>query len=313
MKFISKVVFFLLVLTSTLLASSEITRINGDNIFIELSYTHHQNSNHKIDENFMVLDYEGNEVAVVKLVEIIKLNEEKYEYRLKLISGESNIKPGFLIKEYNEILLISLIAEYSKIELEPKVNENYVALTSETPALKTSGTVLSLGAYLTSNRNRIICGGLSTTFMELGPVDMWELIGLDLGIQPEIIHDKFYMGLSGNVGIGFGFGNIKWARPEGNYDDSLLVNSGEAKLDAQGFIYSYRLSGTVTINFIRQLGLQLKVSYLKFFNLGYVDNTIPENGDHKYYEIRDEWLEQDLDNAGVTVGFGLVYNLIDKK
>lgn len=300
---------FVLISMSVSLLSAEpldIIDVSGDEIIVEGDDNFHEQGTW-----FMVIDYNGKEIAIVELKEILRPGEN-CEFICIVVSGDDDIKPGYRLRSYGQISLASFFVEFSRLPLAHKANSSYESLTGETSEITDKGFMASFGVSLPAFRSSVGVY-LATTYMESGTVDFWDIIGVGVYFRPAIIRDRVYVGVWGGGGLGAGIGQLNWARPDGVYDDNLVRNSGEAKLSAGGLAYTYRFMGTMTVNITNMFGVQIRAGYLGLSYSGFVDKETPEDGTAEGWKIDDDWLETDIGVGGVTIGASLVINITRKQ
>lgn len=283
-------------------AAGDVLEVNGREIIIE------GESDGVVGDELVIHDYDGKKVARVKIREVVR-NESGLEYICDLVSGDSDVREGFTSLRPSR-KRGSMYLEFSALSTTVRQNSQYNEVTGTVPTLDYTtpfvvrfGSTALGGSLLGDNFFALV----STSYAHLGPYGFWNLIeGGVMGRLP-IKAGSIYLSAGGQVGFGVGIGTQKWERPEGEYSDKIGRNSGEV---SRGMGLSMQVFTALSYNLSSKLGLQLKAGYYSFTSVQ-EDSEIPSDvtkGKQSGWHIKDEWLDVNVDNGGITLGASvLVY------
>lgn len=314
-RYYASILVLAIVMASTALAAPlDILSVNDDEIVVEGT---EYGGDVGIGDRFAVRDYNGKDIAViaVKNFEIFP-GSAKRNYICKIVNGERNINPGYTLHKYELMVKGSYYFEYSSLSLDQEANASFENLSGMEARIKDKGMLLSLGLFAIGvNKNYKVGAYLSTSYIDLGRIKTWSVVDAGLFFHPSLYKEKIYFGLTVGGGVGPTFGDLYWQRPEGTYDDDLAKNSGRAKIQTinAGMMFNYRLMAMTSINLHRYVGLQFRVGYLGLAYGRFIDKDVPDEvaaSDYDRWEIRDDWLETDIGKGSMTIGVGLMINVL---
>ncbi len=282
-------------------AAGEVLEVNGSEVIIE------GDSVCSKGDELVIYDYGGKKVARVKIKMVI-INQNSTEYLCEIISSDSDIKEGFSSKITTSDKGFGYV-EYGKLDVKVNQNRLYNQVTGEIPPLNYGDTYVVRIGFLVNSKDYI--GGqfytnFSVSYMDIGP---YNILTFEVGAMKRfsIMPRKGYLAFGVLGGIGFN-GKMKWARPEGTYDDKIGKNSGETTDDS--FSGSLQAWSAFTYNLSSRLGLRFKAAYFTFFTNS-IDSEKPTDvseGDEALWDIKDQWLEVDVNKYGIEVGMSLLVN-----
>lgn len=298
------ILFLLLFASQAFGAAGEVLEVNGREIIIEGD----ADELWQVNDELEIVDYDNKKVARVQIKEVIT-NANSTEYLCRVITGSSDIRIGYgskhNIKDWGDLYL-----ELSALNLGISQNPQYNQVTGLAPASDYGQQyVVRFGYLLAAERkDKNSFGNLSASYTDFGPYSILDVFEFGLKYNFPIKRGKVTAALWGFGGIGFAFGEMKWARPAGTYEDNIGRDSGEAKKGGSP-VYTAQASTSITYQLASNVGLQFQVGYLRIFRGQLVDTEKPSDEDKDSWKIEEEWLETDIANHGITMGMSVLISL----
>lgn len=225
--------------------------------------------------------------------------------KAKIIYGKKTVDIGAiaLVKRSRDGTWRFTYTALNFVEIE--TNQKYISLTSMTPFTPSSGgyRIRFKMDYLKSGGSSV-GGGLYLGYARLGSY----LSGIEIGaiaiFAIETIPEILELHLTGSAGYLLSASERKWARPNGNYDDNIGRNSGNANPFAA---LPIEIGG----------GLDWRISNItSIFVYGLYTSIVSEDWkdtETKSTIIKKEWLEYNAKNlAGFAIEIGLRLNVVFK-
>ncbi len=246
--------------------------------------------------------YDFNDKKVGKVVvKEVNVSENSIEYVCEIHSGTTDIRVGFVVR-HDKGEVGAYYLELNQLDMQLKQNNTYYELTGSDPSLGYGDAYIirvgnnGMGEY---GKNTQTFGSLSTSYMVLGPLNIWSIFEVGFWSKLTLKKSSTYVSIGGLIGVGKAYGEINWARPDGIYDDGFDIFSGKAKT---GVVFPFQWTTSFIYNLSPEFGLQFNVGYLGMFWGNRFKDT--ENSD---FVIEKEWHEVEIEH-GILIGLTLNVN-----
>lgn len=265
---------------------SRIVSMERDRVIVDMG----SNVGIRKGKRLEVFDAGNRKVGVIKVTGV-----QKEEFEAKIIKGEP--KEGYIVKPQLP-LAGGFGMKFTYFPTDVRPNPSYMNASGIVPkTVSDFGYSALLGLTLSASRIDL---DLSTGYIKIDPLQGWQLVNLDLIGRFELMTDLLFLEFGGGGGVSLMLAQLKWARPEGTYDDKLNKNSGLTEKGS--WVWNYEGFGGLAFHLSRFANLYVRGGYYGFSHPSkYQDSEAPKDA-KEGYDINRDWLEYTF-NKGKGIAF----------